>query len=96
MTVQLETLKENFIMTNEQIADLVTTWEVPDDLIEDIVDKFNAAKQKSPEIAKNLTMGEKLQFLVDQSFKSGILSALYIVNEWMKANFDEIEKDSDK
>ena len=86
MTIQLETMKDAFIMENKQIGELAREFELPDDLIDVIVD--NAPKLD--------TMGEMIMYFVDESFRRGPIMGLYLFNESLKESFDQIEKDSDK
>ena len=79
-------MRDAIVMKNEQIGELTKDYPVPEDLLDVII-------AHSPE---GLNRGEKIMYMIDESFKHGFMTGLYIFNESLKASFDEIEKDSDE
>ena len=92
MTDILETLKESLILQDQEIGELASTWEVPKDLFTSIVKEACEDMEQEPEVAERLSFYHKTEYLCDKAFSRGILTALYIYNETMKATLDDLIK----
>ena len=93
---QLETMKESIIMKNEQIGEFISEYQVSDDVFETIIDVVSEAQKKEPEVVKGLAPIDKIHSMCDVAFKHGVMMGMYIFNEYLKATFDDMKKDSDE
>jgi len=88
-----EELTDALVMDNDCISELVTTWEVPKDLIDLVMDSCLEACKEEPELAKQLTFYDKVNYMCDEAYKHGVLMALYMTNEVLKEGIAQLTKE---
>lgn len=91
----LEYLKKNFIMNDEDIRDFASDYEVPDAIFEEVFGKCHDALVKNDGFSK-IPFYNRIKLVFDQAYKEGIFQGLLFANESMKMTFDQIEKDSNE
>ena len=93
---QIETMKNSFILTDSEIGEIASGYKVPDDLFDTLIKSATEALKAESEVAERMTPLMKIQYLVDESFKYGVMNALYRFNESLKMSFDDMKKGSEE
>lgn len=86
-----EVLKKSLTLTNEEIAENAREWEVGDEVFKCVLDDVCEDMEREPEVAARLSFYHKTQYLVEQSYRKGLLAGLYFFNEALKKTLNEIE-----
>lgn len=82
-------LGEATILDNEQIRELVSTWEAPQDLFEVVTNHLEEAITESKQANVRI---DKVQYMLDDTYKIGVASALYMMNETYKEVIATLEE----
>lgn len=87
----IEEHEKAVIMDNSKIGELATTWSVPKDLLETVMQHVQSAINEEPAEAQKMALIDKIQYMCDDAYKQGILTALYVFNETYKKALEQLK-----